>query len=311
MISFSSSLKFIKKIGVRSFVWNGLRTAWTYFASILAFAISVAGLSDSKAWLHQMDKTTLFLWCLAALAVITVATFIWKWPKKLATKYTDRNGKTVIIECCDLLKQQGLKIIHTNSAFDTDMNVVFKESLHGQFLAYCHNQGIDVAKMVENSIKQKNLKEDENGCYPLGTILDFVPDADKLEAGNQLNDYRFVAFADYIDGQNLAVDPKKYRELLPEMWHNLSLSLHRRNEVNGRNVVNVAVMGNKFVCFPSDYTIEHKVDVILQEFFAASKKGNICDTLRICIHPMNADDFGFHYYNKIIQHIATRPAEIM
>lgn len=305
MISFSSSIKYIKKIGACPFVCNGFRTAWHYFASILTFAISIIGLTDSKEKLLQTDRGTLIVWCIEVFVAIAIVTFIWKWPKKLATKYTDRNGTTVVIECCDLLKQQGMKIIHTNSAFDTDRNVVFKESLHGQFLAYCHNQGIDIANMVKNSIEQKSLKKDENGCYPLGTILDFVPDVDKLEAGDQLNDYRFVAFADYINGQNLAVDPKTYRVLLADMWQNLSLSLHRRS------VVNVAVMGNKFVSFPSDYTIEHKVDVILQEFFAASKKGKICDTLRICIHPLNADDFGFHYYNKIIQHIATRPAEIM
>lgn len=127
---------------------------------------------------------------------------------QVRTKYYDsKSGITVIVECCDLLKQKGLKIIHTTDTFDTSLDIIKKESLHGSFLTYCNNNNIDVESMLNNTLsKVSPVSEDEHlpghkNRYALGSVVDFTLENGSRE--NPLKDYRFVSFAHLSnDGQN-------------------------------------------------------------------------------------------------------------
>ena len=277
-------------------IWRFISTVMTFFGTLLTFVTLFC-----ENWVND-HKYILFL----LFGVIFIIVYYWMYVNSSKAKYTDENGMKVIIEKCDLLKQEGWKIIHTTSNFDTDIDTVYHRSLHGQFLEYCKNNNIDIEGAFNRSIVRNNLKKGSSGFYPLGTILELELEKASQDKETIIEDCLLVAFADYVDGKNLEVDTATYRSLLHNMWCELSNSKYKNNN----STINIAVMGNKFVRFPSEYTIEHKVEVILQEYFTVIKKlGKVCDTLRICIHPNDAESFGFYYYDRIIRHIATSPVE--
>ena len=85
------------------------------------------------------------------------------------------------------------------------------------------------------------------------------------------------------------------------MWRNLAEPRVREEEVN------VAVMGNRFVDLPAEFSTEQKIDLMIQTFFAVAREKTCCRTLRICIHPDNVTEIDFGNYPTIMEHLAKRP----
>ena len=60
----------------------------------------------------------------------------------------------IIIESCDLLKQRGVKIIHSSSTFDTDSKIVNPNSLFGVFLnkhqEYLHDIDLQIDSFCDH-----------------------------------------------------------------------------------------------------------------------------------------------------------------
>ena len=205
----------------------------------------------------------------------------------------------MIVECCDLFEQDGLRTIHCVDTFDTALgSVISPRSVHGAFLKICKERGVDIDSAVDNGLHFiKPESTDENlpvrkDRYPLGTVCPVTIGNDK---------YCMVSFTHLQPNGSIAITRKEYTDFLLSMWRNLANPILREDEVD------VAVMGNRFVDLPAEFSTEQKIDLMIQTFFVAAKEKSCCRTLRICVHESNMTEIDFPHYNVIIDHLAKRP----
>ena len=281
------------------------RLAWTTARDFFSWTIVVltiigslvAVLPDAPA---QWLKTMALGWqtILLIIAIFLIAIYV-NWPRTRAVYKDKKSDIRVIIECCDLLRQPGLKVIHTVDTFDSKLRTIITPlSLHGAFLQMCERQGIDIDEQIDNvlpllipEVTDTNLPGRTNR-YPLGTLC-------PLDVHDE--PFCWVAFTRLQPNGTITITQKQYIECLKNMWHNLAEPKIRHNEVN------VAVMGNKLVDLPAEFSTEQKIDLMIQTFFAVAREKACCRTLRICVHPENVSDIDFETYPIIMAHLAKRP----
>ena len=243
-------------------------------------------------WTHPW-LITLILLLLAGIAVL------YNWPRTHAT-YKDKNTDIrVIIECCDILQQRGLKVIHVVDTFDSELDkIITRRSLHGVFLQLCEAQHIDINAVIDEQLHGlKPVQTDKKlpgrkKRYALGSLC-------PVAIGDR--HYAMAAFTHLQENGTISITKDEYIECLKQMWRNLAEPRVREE------VVNVAVMGNRFVDLPAEFSTEQKIDLMIQTFFAVAKEKACCRTLRICIHPDNVTEIDFGNYPVIIEHLAKRP----
>lgn len=243
-------------------------------------------------WIHPI-----VLILLVVLAV--VCTIVYYWPRTIAV-YKDKNTDIrVIIECCDILEQRGMKVIHVVDTFDSELDtIITPRSLHGAFIRRCQAQQVDLDTMIEDQLaKLVPVSSDENlpgrkNRYELGSLCPITIE-DKH--------YCWVAFTHLQANGTIQITKDEYIACLKKMWRNLASPTIREE------VVNVAVMGNRFVDLPAEFSTEQKIDLMIQTFFATAREKACCRTLRICIHPDNVTDIDFYSYPAVIAHLAKRP----
>lgn len=238
------------------------------------------------------------LFCLLLILTLVLAV-LKNWPHTRAAYKDKQTDIWVIIECCDILRQEGLKVIHTVDTFDTELDrIISPKSLHGAFLQLCKQKDIAIEEQINSAlehIKPLQINAELPGRqeqYELGTLCPIDVAADP---------FCCVAFTRLQPNGTIQISKEEYIACLKKMWYNLS-DPRRRNEI-----VNVAVMGNKFVDLPSEFSTEQKIDLMIQTFFAVAREKNCCRVLRICVHPDNAPDIDFEKYPVIIAHLAKRP----
>lgn len=233
------------------------------------------------------------------LLALLVGAIIYRWPRTMAV-YKDRTTDIrVIIECCDLLEQEGMKVIHTMDTFDSELErIVTPRSLHGAFIRRCQERNVALDDLIERGLKRlKPVSVDETlpgrtARYELGTICPLPIEGDH---------YCWAAFTHMQANGTITISKDEYIACLKRMWLNLSEPLLREETVN------VAVMGNRFVDLPAEFSTEQKIDLMIQTFFAAAREKACCRTLRICVHSNNVPDIDFETYPTIIAHLAQRP----
>ncbi|MBQ3717200.1 MAG: hypothetical protein II901_02290 [Paludibacteraceae bacterium] len=243
-------------------------------------------------WFHPWLLVLLIL-LIACLAVL------YNWPLTRA-EYKDKNTDIrVIIECCDILAQHGLKVIHVVDTFDAELGrIITPRSLHGAFLRMCQQEHFDVDAAIDGALE---------GVKPAATIKSLPGRKVRYALGTlcpvNLNEEHFcmAAFTHLQTNGSIAITKDEYIACLKQLWHNLA------NPRIREEVVNVAVMGNRFVDLPAEFSTEQKIDLMIQTFFAAAREKACCRTLRICIHPDNVTDIDFGNYPVIIEHLAKRP----
>ncbi|MBO5619959.1 MAG: hypothetical protein J5902_08260 [Paludibacteraceae bacterium] len=235
---------------------------------------------------------------LIVLLLVGIAMMV-NYPRTKAV-YRDANtGIRVIVECCDMLHQGGLKVIHTVDTFDTALGTVISpRSLHGAFLKICEANNVDVDGQIDRSLRaykptrtNKNLpgRKDQ---YALGTIC---------PVDVQDEPFCCVAFTHLQPNGTIEISKDEYIKCMKRMWRNLADPRLRHDTVN------VAVMGNSFVDLPPEFSTEQKIDLMLQTFFSSAREKKCCATLRICVHPNNVSDIDFEHYPVIMEHLAKRP----
>ena len=297
--------------GKRKYVlqhWKGLVTkSVSLFAQWAVMIITLTGslfgcLPEEKAgWLHHGVRYLLAnpVWVVFLLVLILLAALLYCWPKTRAV-YKDRHSDiTVIIECCDILRESGMKVIHVVDTFDMALGTIISpRSLHGAFLQLCQRQQIDVDAQVDAALAHLRPigTNDElpgrKAQYDLGTTI-------RVDVGDE--PFCCVAFTRLQPSGTISITKEDYIRCLKQVWRNLADPLVRSDEVN------VAVMGNKFVDLPAEFSTEQKIDLMLQTFFAVMREKRCCRTLRICVHPDNATEIDFDKYPVIIDHLAKRP----
>lgn len=234
----------------------------------------------------------------AAVILFVIALFV-NWPRTFASYKDKHTDIRVILECCDILEQEGTKVIHVVDTFDMELGrIISPKSLHGAFLKYCQQAGVNVDEQVDNAlafVEPVAINEDLPGRksqYELGTVC-------RVEVKDET--FCCVAFTRLKPNGTIQITKEEYVKFLMSMWRNLT------DPRNRADVINVAVMGNKFVDLPAEFSTEQKIDLMVQTFFAVSREKTCCRTLRICVHPDNAPDIEFSKYPTIIEHLAKRP----
>ncbi len=271
--------------------------AITVVGSLMAF-LPTAHVIWLKAAIPYYITTYFLLFCVLILLVLVMAV-LKNWPHTRAAYKDKQTDIWVIIECCDILKQEGLKVIHTVDTFDSDLGrIISPKSLHGAFLQLCKQKHIAIEEQIDLALEQEQ---------PIRTNIDLPGRQEQYELGTlcpieiENDPFCCVAFTRLQPNGTIQISKEEYIACLKKMWYNLS-DPRRRNDI-----VNVAVMGNKFVDLPSEFSTEQKIDLMIQTFFAVSREKNCCRVLRICVHPENAPDIDFEKYPVIIEHLAKRP----
>ena len=293
-----------------------VKTAWVWFSSILSLIVTVITIATAFKKDAQLYDTVSLLGINISLPTLMVCVFFVSvlasvyihWPRIMAISSTP--NVDVIIECCDLLKQEGLKVIHTTDTFD--MESVMPGSLVDQFVKYCNDASFDLKKAIEAGLEGKEpttaMPGDKQNRYKLGTVCDIRIETNKTkEVEKKIDFYGLVAFT-HIDYKTRTVklSIEEYKQFLKEMWRNLADPRVKTKD----DLINVAVMGNRFLDFPLSYNVTQKIGYMLEAFFEVAKEKKCCRTLRICIGKDDTADIDFANIDAIIKYVEGRPKQI-
>ena len=257
--------------------------------------------AEEAAWLRTLVNTGwVQVWPLILVILFILGVALLRNRPVMKAVYVDKKTDLkVIIECCDLLRQEGLKVIHTVDTFDMELNTIISpRSLHGAFLKLCREKGVDPDEQIDKTIaKIKPVRTNKalpsrKDQYSLGTVC-------PVDVAGQ--PFCCVAFTRLQPNGSIEISKEEYIRCLTRMWRGLADPRVRCQEVN------VAVMGNRFVDMPAEFSTEQKIDLMIQTFFAAAREKACCRTLRICVHSNNVTDIDFDQYPVIIEHLAKRP----
>ncbi len=268
----------------------------TIIGSLLAF-LPQKDVDRLRSFINYLEEH--FIVLIVLILLLLVVAIIINWPQTKAVFKDKGTNIQVIIECCDIFSQQGMKVIHVVDTFDSDLTeIISPNSLHGAFLKLCEAKNVDIDSQIEHGLKRVQSSEEDitlpgrTKKYPLGTTLPLQIDGER---------YCWVAFTRLLPNGNIEISKNEYIDCLKAMWRNLAKARTRSE------IINVAVMGNKFVDLPAEFSTEQKIDLMIQTFFAAARDKACCRTLRICVHTDNVNEVDFEHYPIIIEHLAKRP----
>lgn len=287
----------------KQLLWSVTKESVGWLSVCLATFSASLAVIPHESTAHQMLEIAsgwlLHGWTFLILAIVVVIAAIKNWPRMHATYRDLRTDTKIIIECADLLKEDGLKVIHVVDTFDTKLgSIITPRSLHGAFLKLCAQLKFPIDEQIDQALKPlKKAKTDpqlpgRKQRYPIGTAC-------PIQVGKE--PYVLVSFAHLQHDGSIQITRQEYIDFLMKMWESLSRPNVREE------VINVAVMGNQFIDLPSEFTTEQKIDIMIQTFFVFARRHTTCKTLRICVHEKNAPEVDFYHYPTIIEHLAKRP----
>lgn len=288
------------------YLWQVVKTFVAWFSVLMTSLLTTRSIMQISNMHHAQEDLRHVVetgWLVPAIALgVLVVACIVRFPTIRCGYRDSRTNIHVIIECCDLLRQDGLKVIHSVDTFDTALgSIITPRSLHGAFLAQCKSRKLDLETPLKEGLRRlpKEAHDEKlpgrKDRYPIGSIC-------PLSLGGE--DYALVSFAHMQQDGSIRITRQEYVEFLHKMWMGLAQSNLRHDEVN------VAVVGNRFVDLPTDFTTEQKIDMMVQTFFAVAREKKCCTTLRICVHDSNVLDVDFAHYPTVLEHLAKRPTDV-
>lgn len=220
------------------------------------------------------------------ITLVIIAIVIY-WPK-IRCSYTVPNGTKITIECCDLMKQPGLKVIQSTETFDTELSGVIKPaSVHGQFLTLCKQKNFDIDAAISKVFNENPPLQGRHQTQELGTICPIYVDSDL---------FCLVAFTRWdTQRKNIQLSEQEYLNFLQTLWNRLSESAYRNERVN------IAVLGNANLTQSKKYTTDLRVADMINSFL--SIKSSCCKELNICIHTSNVQEIDFSNFASVIHHL--------
>lgn len=131
--------------GKRKYVFlHWKRLAWQSALDFLQWSILVITVIGSLIAFLPTDRA---MWLKAAipyyistypgifvLLVLFLISIAIHWPRTRAAYKDKKTDIWVILECCDILQQKGLKVIHTVDTFDTELErIISPKSLYTEY----------------------------------------------------------------------------------------------------------------------------------------------------------------------------------
>jgi hypothetical protein len=307
MNTFLIHIKIIKQQFL-SFILNVLKGAFNNFGAVIGLIVSL------KAVLPETNKMSVtitkglqdvtFKYLLILYAVLVAYNICRFWPR-IKASYNDKlTDSKVIIECCNLFKQKGQKIIHSTDTFDTKLDIMGTETINGQFLKMNEKEIKNIADQIQKglqNIPSLNKEADETlqgnkFRYEYGTAC-------PINLGD--NKYCLVAFGHLCENpRNVEFDPNNYRDFLLRMWTSLSEARFGGKQ----REIDVAIIGDGLIKFPGAYTRSQKAALMAETFFEVSRRQRICSRLKICIKPDDdALKIDFKNFEEILKFVSERP----
>lgn len=172
----------------------------------------------------------------------------------------------IIVEQCDLLEQEGLKVIHCPQSFAVGNDVINPHSVIGQFMKNCRMNNVDVLSQIERWIQTNHLslKTEPGDLCPIDANDEVYLLATFCKSENKFTSDS-LSVADYFDYWN-------------GIWCNMM------NLAVDRSVLNVGVPGDKLVSVGSAFfNLEQKIGVIVSTYLKHIQNSTHCKILKICI----------------------------
>lgn len=206
----------------------------------------------------------------------------------------------IVIQEGNVLEQEGVKIIHCPTQFETHPDVVLPDSVVGQFAMLCKNAGFDVAEAVE----RYGMKNEQH-CV----VNTRLPHQKRVFPRGQLcpikiNDNNIFCMAAFNDSDSTTNVEKMSLSQYLLYWENLWKNLELLTE--NKEVVSLAVPGGKYVSVDNAlFTCEQKVGMIIYTFFRhLHRSGHLCNELRICLFGRDAKRFNYEgWKNSILPYL--------
>lgn len=246
---------------------------------------------------------------LGVIAIGLICGIIREWPRLKAVCRSE-SGMEVSVECCDLLKQDGYRVIHTTDTFDSDSrfygdpNDVKKRTLCYNFINNCTKIGFDLTGHINSGLKNYIVESFDDSLqgnkkrYPLGTVckINVSTNSSKVNKHDYfiIGDYLLVAFSHMRQGNVVDLSLEEYKSLLDLIWMNISDSVKKTEKIN------IALLGQRFIRFPVSYTAEQKIGLMVESFYKTLNKGQFCNSMKICISSEVASSIDFDVMKEIM-----------
>ena len=190
----------------------------------------------------------------------------------------------LIIKKCDIFTQKGLKAIHCPQTLETDLRIIYEESVIGQFMLKYDSIKDSIASQIQAYRENKQLP---NGYkFSPGSVCPIEINNEKFclcafNEQTEKNQVKDMSIADYI----------AYWE---QLWPNIKKL--KAEEVS------IAVPGGRIVDVgPSGFNLEQKIGVIVHTFFKCLQDNKRpCLKLTICLWGMETEDFNYTGWGKSI-----------
>lgn len=190
----------------------------------------------------------------------------------------------LIIKKCDIFAQKGLKAIHCPRTLETDLRIIYEESVIGQFMLKYDSIKDSIASQIQAYRENKQLPNGHK--FSPGSVCPIEINNEKfcLCAFNEQtkkNQVKDMSIADYI----------AYWE---QLWPNIKKL--KAEEVS------IAVPGGRIVDVgPSQFNLEQKIGVIVHTFFTCLQDNKRpCLQLTICLWGMETEFFNYTGWGKSI-----------
>lgn len=205
------------------------------------------------------------------------------------------SNKNVILEEGDLFEQEGLKVIQVHCTFDMNDQMVSSRSVWGQFIAKCKNEDFDLEKAIEKQIELKKDQATYDESKPFNKYL-FSRGTVLRIKNNKKEEFAITAFNDVNpQGSIVHMSYNWYIDYMDKLWESLA------NAGVNTSVINVPLIGNNIVSVGGQNTsldIETQVAIIAWSYLKAARRQGTFRTLRICVHPSQAQHIKFTQWGK-------------
>lgn len=203
------------------------------------------------------------------------------------------NNIPVSIECGDIFKEEGWRVIGCDTHFDTRVDdvVISKKSLHGK-LVLEHGKAEEIDSVVEKEAQRRALVKNKNGLYDfeLGTVIRYDSPVDN-------ETYLMLAMTELDQNYEAHTNMAKYEHMLMKMWSEIS-------RVYASNDIVLPLLGNGISRF--DGAPKNKEDLLKCMLCTLSGSGvSLNSAVRVVIYG-DAKDIPLYEYRGMFRQINKR-----
>lgn len=203
------------------------------------------------------------------------------------------NNIPVSIECGDIFRADGWRVIGCDTHFDTRVDdvVISKKSLHGKLILE-HAKAEEIKSVVEKEAQRRGLVKNKNGLYDfkLGTVIRYDSLVDN-------ETYLMLAMTELDQNYEAHTNMAKFEHMLMKMWSEIS-------RVYASNDIALPLLGNGISRF--DGAPKSKEDLLKCMLCTLSGSGvSLNSAVRVVIYG-DAKDIPLYEYRDMFRQINKR-----